>query len=427
MHYISTRNKNKLYSLTEALQKGLAEDGGLFIPEYFPKVNLTDYNMQMSYIDFAERLLQNFFKEDILDKNLREICENAFIFPVKIETIDSNTLMLDLCKGPTLSFKDFGARFLAECLNKISHKNKSTIMVATSGDTGSAVASAFYNKENTRVIVLYPKGKISEKQEKQITCWGQNILSLAVHGTFDDCQRLVKQAFNENWWQDVMNMSSANSINIGRLLPQMIYYAYTSFVFFNKNKTSPGYIIPTGNLGNATAAYWAKEMGFPIREISLATNENRVINDYLESGVFSPRKSVLTLANAMDVGNPSNFERLSQLFHDHSIFDKNVTSISVTNAEIRQTIAYFYNKYKKIICPHTATGFFVRKSKCTESWIVVSTADPCKFDDIIEPIIQENIAIPEQMQTLLMRETMYWDVKAELSDIEKIAKKYFKI
>ncbi|WP_186644024.1 threonine synthase [Fluviispira vulneris] len=427
MHYISTRNKNKLYSLSEALQKGLAEDGGLFIPEYFPKVNLTDYNSQMSYIDFAEKLLQNFFKNDILEKNLREICANAFIFPVKIETIDSNTQMLDLCQGPTLSFKDFGARFLAECLNKISHKNKSTIMVATSGDTGSAVASAFYKKENTQVIVLYPKGKISEKQEKQITCWGKNILSLAVLGTFDDCQRLVKQAFNENWWQNVMNISSANSINIGRLLPQMIYYAYSSFAYFNKNKTSVGFIIPTGNLGNATAAYWAKEMGFPIREISLATNENRVINDYIESGVFSPRKSVLTLANAMDVGNPSNFERLSQLFQDYSIFKKNVSSISVSNVEIKQTIGNFYNNYKRIICPHTATGFFVRKNKSAHSWIVVSTADPCKFDDIIEPIIQEKIPIPEQMQNLLNRESMHWEVKAELSDIEKIAAKYFNI
>ncbi|KAB8033696.1 threonine synthase [Fluviispira multicolorata] len=425
MQYISTRNSNKRYTLTEAIQQGLASDGGLFIPESFPKIDLADYNIEMSYIEFSEMLLKQYFKEDKLNFKLKEICKNAFCFPVPTVKINHNVEMLDLCKGPTLSFKDFGAKFLAECVNHISTNKKSTIMVATSGDTGSAVASAFYKKENTQVIVLFPKGKISKKQEKQITCWGKNILPLAVHGTFDDCQRLVKQAFQENWWQHTMNISSANSINIGRLLPQMTYYAYTSFQYYFKNNKPVGFIVPTGNLGNATAAFWAKEMGFPIREISLSTNANRVISDYLDSGIFSPRTSLTTLANAMDVGNPSNFERLTKLFPEKENFLKNISAISVSDDQIEQTIINIYNKYDKIICPHTATAFFAKEYKSDDSWIVVSTADPCKFDDIIEPIIRKKIPIPQQMQELLNKETKNWEVQADLKDIEEISRQYF--
>ncbi len=342
--------------------------------------------------------------------------------------------MLNLCCGPTLSFKDFGARFLAECIHSLSTQFKTTIMVATSGDTGSAVASAFYEKENIQVILLYPKGKVSKKQEHQLNCWDKNILSLAVDGTFDDCQKLVKDAFNNNFFKNTMRLSSANSINIGRLLPQICYYAYTSVKYVAQYKTAPGFIIPTGNLGNATAAFWAKEMGFPIREIVLSTNENKVLEDYISTGDYKPRKSILTLANAMDVGNPSNFERLASLFPTYELFKKNVSVTSVSNKQIEETIKDVFNQYNTIICPHTATAFYARKqlsnsqnNSVDSPWIVVSTADPCKFDDIIEPIIQKKVPLAPQMEELLIRDVQYKNIAPNLEEVKRCAVDYFKI
>ena len=224
------------------------------------------------------------------------------------------------------SFKDFGAHFLAECLNTLTNCKK-TILVATSGDTGSAVASAFYGKLNYRVIILYPDGQISAKQEHQMTCWDRNIFAFAVNGNFDQCQQLVKSAFCDPIWQSSEGLSSANSINIGRLLPQITYYASSSLKFYRKYGKKPGFIIPSGNLGNATAAFWAKAIGFPIREIVLATNANQVITDYLNSGSYQSRQSITTVANAMDVGDPSNLERLNHLFDSFKRSERKCDSI----------------------------------------------------------------------------------------------------
>lgn len=418
MLFISSRNKNLKYSLSDCIKLGLAKDGGLFIPEYFPKINLNDFNVKMKIPDFAAMVLNGFFENDILQNKLSEICDQAFSFPIPLNRINESTFILDLCKGPTLSFKDFGARFLAECLSKINNKNKVTIMVATSGDTGSAVASAFYKKESINVIILYPKGKVSKKQEQQLACWDSNILSFAVNGTFDDCQKLVKEAFQDEWWQNEMHISSANSINIGRLLPQIVYYAYSSYQFFSLYNKKPNYIIPTGNLGNATAAFWAREMGFPINEISLSTNDNKVICDYLSSGTYIPQKSILTLANAMDVGNPSNFERLSHLFPTYELFKKNIMAISVDNIKISQTIQEVYNKYNYIICPHTATSFYVKNKLNLDPSIVVSTADPCKFDDIIEPIILDKVPISEELKKLINKKLSFINIEPNLTELK---------
>lgn len=420
MHFISTRDDTNRKSLSIAMQCGLADDGGLFVPEYFPKIDLKDFKSDLTYTQFSQRLLHEYFLEDVLDEKLVELCRNAFNFPVPLKQLDDNTFILELYHGPTLSFKDFGTRFLAECLNLISDKYQTTVMVATSGDTGSAVASAFYLKSNINVIILYPKGLISERQQHQITCWNENIIALAVHGTFDQCQQLVKDAFQDSYWQKHKHLSSANSINIGRLLPQIIYYAYSSMQFYHQHHIAPGFIVPTGNLGNATAAYWAKTMGFPIREIVLATNANKVIPDYLNTGQYQPRTSIATLANAMDVGNPSNFERLQHLFNTFDSFKNNVKAVSATDDDIRKTIKSVYEQYQIIICPHTATAFFAKQKLSNQPWIVVATADPSKFDDIIEPIIQTKVPLASQLQELLDKPTHFIEVGNHLEDIQAI-------
>jgi threonine synthase len=425
MKFISTRNKNIQTSLSEAIRSGIPNGGGLYVPECLPKIQLDLFSADKAYSEFAALVLKDFFTEDILSDQLPTLCQEAFNFPVPLKKINDNTFILELFHGPTLSFKDFGARFLAEIFNAFSTAQKITILVATSGDTGSAVASAFY-KKNINVIIFYPAGKISPRQEHQITCFGENILTLAVNGNFDDCQHLVKTAFDDVWFQDHMALSTANSINIGRLLPQITYYAYSSVKFFHQYQTQAGFIIPSGNLGNITAAYWAKVMGFPIREIVMATNANRVISDYLESGEYHPCASIKTLANAMDVGDPSNFERLSDLFKTFEVFKNNVQAFSVSDDEIKSTIRSFYQKNHTILCPHTATACFVREKLSQDPWIVVATADPCKFETVIEPLLDQKIEPSAQLKWMLSRPVYQLNVSNNINEIKKIITPIFK-
>lgn len=419
MKFISTRNSSIQKNLSDGIQCGIAKDGGLFIPEKIPQIKLGEFNSEWSLDYFAEKLLRIYFEGDSLEKHLATICQKVFTFRVPLTEFNSNTFVLELFHGPTSSFKDFGARFLSECMTKLSVDYPVTILVATSGDTGSAVACAFYKKSHTNVIVLYPEGMISKRQEQQITCWDSNIIAFAVDGKFDDCQNLVKSAFKNNWWNERFNLNSANSINIGRLLPQITYYAQSSLKFYERYKKSAGYIIPTGNLGNATAAYFAKLMGFPIREIVLATNANKVLPDYLQTGDYQPRTSIETLANAMDVGNPSNLERLNYLFPAFELFKKNIRAFSVSDKNISDTIIKTYEQKKLIICPHTATAFFVRENLDSEPWIIVATADACKFNTIIEPLIKSQVSISPQLQILLEKPSQTRSVGNSLDDIKE--------
>jgi threonine synthase len=426
MFFYSTRDKNNRKSVSAAILQGLAEDGGLFVPEYFPQINLTKLDPNLSYPEFAALILQEYFQGDELADQLAAICHNAFNFPLSIQQLDNSTAVMELFHGPTLSFKDFGARFLAECLSRLSQERPTTIVVATSGDTGSAVASAFYQKPNVEVVVMFPKGQISERQQQQITCWGDNILSVAVKGTFDDCQKIVKQAFSNNWWTTRSHLSSANSINIARLLPQLTYYAYTSWRHWLNQSTSVGYIIPTGNVGNSTAAFWAKAMGFPIREIVLATNANRVLAEYAVTGNFIPKPSVATIANAMDVGNPSNFERLSHLYPSWDSFKQNVKVFSANDEEIRQIIQEVQTKFAYVMCPHTATGYFARKQVNLNPWIIAATADPCKFETIIEPLLATKLPVATQLQTLLNHPAQLVEVNPQIEEVQQaLAKHHF--
>ena len=414
MKYLSTRDNAKSFTLSEALESGLAPDGGLFIPEKFAPS--AEFYPKQNYGDFAAKVLEPFFEGDMLQPKLSEMCRLAFSFPIPLRYRDDKSAVLELFHGPTAAFKDVGARFLAECFSASSEKR--TVLVATSGDTGGAVANAFLSKKNIEVLILYPKGRISLRQEKQITAWGENIKAFAVNGNFDDCQKIVKEALSDPELRKQKNFISANSISIGRLLPQMIYYAKSSLDYLEKKRIAAGFIIPTGNLGNAVAALYAKKLGFPIANIVLATNANHVIVDYLATGVWAPHKTIATLANAMDVGNPSNIERLRALYPDIEELRKDVSAVSVSDTEISDMIRREFKSSREIFCPHTATALVAEKKSTGKNWIVVSTAHAAKFESIVEPLIGRVLEVPRSLQALLTRPSVFQEIEPDLKDFK---------
>lgn len=426
MKFISTRGDAKAVSISNALQNGLAEDGGLYVPESFPLFDWRIVDSAMSYPDFATKLLAPFFKGDALENQLSTICHDSFSFPLPLVSVDQKTSVLELFHGATLSFKDFGARFLANALSHIETDKKFTIMVATSGDTGSAVAAAFYQKQNINVMVLFPKGKISMRQQKQITCWQDNVCAVEVDGTFDDCQALVKGAFADNWWQNNTYLNTSNSINIGRLLPQTTYYAYIAWQYFLKHGKKANFIVPSGNIGNVCACFWAKKMGLPIGDIVIAQNENNVIGQFLAHKALPDKASIETLANAMDVGKPSNFERLYALFPDFEAFAREVKAFKADDSDIKKMIAKVKNDHDMLICPHTATAFFARESLPEDThYIVVATAHPAKFEEVIEPIVKEKIKVPGHLKKLLEKKQQSIEIDANLNALTASYQAYF--
>ena len=400
--YVSTRSvTGDKSTASEAILKGLAPDGGLFIPESIPSIP-EDFTLSKGAWYAMYQAMKPYFEGDELEGDLEEIAKNAFSFPVPFHHNEGRDT-LELFYGPTAAFKDFGARFLAFSMEKLLEKRNRDlcILVATSGDTGGAVASAFHNRKHLSVKVLFPKGRVAERQQKQLTCWDGNVESYEVDGTFDDCQKMVKDAFMD---PSLSGLSSANSINLGRLLPQMAYYVYASSLYKEIYGREAVFIIPSGNVGNSTGAFWAKAMGAPIKSIVLAVNANRTIPDYLETGEYRPRPSVETLANAMDVGAPSNMERLFAMFPSVEQFRENVASYSVSDDEIRRTIGEEYRESGHIICPHTACGERVRRDHyADEDTVVVATAHPAKFERIVEPIIGGPVAIPKQLFDILQK------------------------
>jgi threonine synthase len=410
MHYISTRDASHQASLSEAIARGIAPDGGLYVPGDFPHFTNRQFDGASELPDVGERLLAPFFAGDALADELGAICREAFNFPaplVNLEKAPSPASVLELFHGPTCAFKDFGARFLAATLERIrrNESRKLTILVATSGDTGGAVAAAFHDKPWVEVAVLYPKGLVSERQAQQLACWGGNVRTFAVRGSFDDCQRMVKEAFLDPSLQQSHQLSSANSINIGRLLPQMVYYARASLELWRELGRRPNFIIPTGNLGNAMACVWARHVGLPIGEIVLATNANQTITDFLRSGEWQPRPSVPTLASAMDVGNPSNMERLRNLHPDFEELQGQLGASSVDDIEIRATLRRDSHELDRIWCPHTATAAKVYRRLLSRGarghWVIVSTAHPAKFNDIVEPQTGREVPVPPALAKLL--------------------------
>lgn len=410
MKFVSTRKKAPKVSASEAILQGLAPDGGLYVPESFPSLANLNINEISSYPELAFEVMAPFFEGDILKPYLAEICVDAFNFPVPLVPLRGEETILELYHGPTAAFKDFGARFLAASMEKLleMQQRKLTILVATSGDTGGAVAAAFANRKGIEVKVLFPKGRVSKRQQQQLTCWGGNIKAYEVDGSFDDCQKMVKDAFMDTKISEEWGLSSANSINLGRLLPQSVYYVWASYAYQQAYAKKPIFIVPSGNVGNSCGAYWALTMGAPIERVALAVNANKTIPEYLEEGIYMPRKSVATLANAMDVGAPSNMERIFNLYPDVEKVRAMVSAWSVDDETIKKTIKEVYEESGYLLCPHTATGERIRRDHFAgEPTIVVSTAHPAKFEEVVEPLLHTTIPVPENLAKLLSMPTSF--------------------
>lgn len=416
MRFVSTRDRAHQASLSEAISRGLAPDGGLYVPERFPAIDPAVLGGGQSVGEVGERLLRPFFEGDVLEPELAGICSRAFDFPIPLKPLRDGTAVLELFHGPTAAFKDVGARFLAECLSRLhaGAEKPLTILVATSGDTGGAVAAAFHGRPGVEVVVLFPKGRVSPRQEKQLTAWGGNVRAFAVRGDFDDCQRITKAALTDGRFRERWKLSSANSINLGRLLPQMVYYAVASIRYRAEHGRDPGFIVPSGNVGNATACLWAQRVGLPIREVVLATNENPTLTEYISGGEWSPRPTVETLATAMDVGNPSNMERIFELCGGAAAARERLRAFLVSDDEIREEIRTGSARWGEVWDPHTATAAAVRRRVEGEDWILVSTAHPAKFEAVVEPLIGGEVQVPEGLARILERPSHAEEIEPDL-------------
>ncbi|MEM6817827.1 MAG: threonine synthase [Pseudomonadota bacterium] len=426
MKFYSTRGHGEHVDLDDALAMGLAPDGGLFVPESLPHHDYRSWTAQ-SPSEVAAIYLAPFFAESKLRDALPAIAAETFNFPLPVEPVsvaEGEATVLELFHGPTAAFKDVGARFLAACLTRLKTTDHDiTILVATSGDTGGAVAAAFHGRPGVRVVVLFPEGRVSQRQQQQLTCWGGNVTAVAVRGSFDDCQRMVKAAFVDPTLAQQYHFSSANSINIGRLLPQSAYYAYTSLQHHRKTGRSLSFVIPTGNLGNGLAAVLARACGMPIGDIRFATNANRTLPDYFASGEYEPRDSIATLASAMDVGAPSNLERLRTVFGERdALTNHGLDVLSVDDELIAERIRSDALRLPFVWCPHSATAMAgwldlddARRS--ASDWCLVATAHPAKFETIVEPLVGHTVAMPPALSDLMDRRSSFETIDANLSSL----------
>lgn len=407
MDYYSTRGNSKPVTFQESLFQGLAPDGGLYLPEEIPNNWKHNYQQHLTYPELAFETLKHFVKGEISGSDFQNIVEKAFSFEIKLVETQPGIFVLELFHGPTLAFKDFGARFMARTMEYFLQKRSQelTILVATSGDTGSAVASGFYGIEGIRVFILYPKGRVSPTQEKQLTTLGGNISALEVAGSFDDCQRLVKSAFLDQHLRKKIQLSSANSINIARLLPQSVYYHWA---YREMGIQSPVvFSVPSGNFGNLTGGLLAKKMGLPVEKFVASTNANDVVPAYLKTGAFSPKPSVHTISNAMDVGNPSNLDRMISLYrNDINKMRSDIEAFWFSDEDTVNTMKHVFEETHYVLDPHTAVGYSGLKKYQTivnkqTAGIILSTAHPAKFSECIEPAIGQPISIPEKLNECL--------------------------
>ena len=428
MDFYSTNDKNLRVSFEEAVRQGLAPDGGLFMPgkiERLPKAFWKEFskrNFKEISFEVAAHFLQGALPTDVLEK----IIEHTLVFDAPLVRIDENIYSLELFHGPTLAFKDFGARFLAATVGHFAKKRQQeiTIIVATSGDTGSAVAHGFFNLPGTKVVVLYPSAKVTESQEKQFTTLGGNVTALEVEGTFDDCQRMVKQSFGDYEIKRKRILTSANSINIARLLPQMFYY-FRAFQQLPQNYNhSVAISVPSGNFGNLTAGLMAKKMGLLVDKFVVATNVNDVVPHYLQTGSFNPRASQSTISNAMDVGNPSNFARMLDLYdHSQLTLAKDVVGYSFTDGETVYAIQDVFGRFGYILDPHGAVGYLGLKkyvdSNHASIGIFLETAHPAKFRESVEKSIGSPIKMPEQFLDFMLKEKQSIKIKNDFHELKR--------
>jgi len=404
MNYTSTRSNKVTYNFSDIIQQGIPDDGGLFVPEEIPVfepsyfTEIRDKDFHTISFDVARKFI---YEDTIPDDALRSIIREAFTFDLPLIELYKDLAVFELFHGPTSAFKDFGARFMAQCLKYIlKDKNKKvTIVTATSGDTGGAVASAFHKVAGVDVFILYPKDRISLFQEKQIAGPGDNIKAIEIDGSFDDCQELVKMCFNDKSFKENNNLTSSNSVNFSRLIPQIIYYFEAYKLALKNGHSNISFIVPSGNFGNLTGGIYAKKMGLPLLKLIAATNANDVFPNYLKSGIYEPNKSKKTISNAMDVGNPSNIERIFYIYRSTwNKITKDIGSNSVNDIATKSVVENIYKKEKYLVDPHTAVGisnYYLETMFHSDTYyITLATAHPYKFASVIEQIIP-NILIPQ--------------------------------
>ena len=430
MFYYSLNGKSPKVNFKDAAISGQAPDGGLYFPETIPMLEKEFFENidQYSNDEIAFKVIAPFVGDSIPEEELKKIVAETINFEIPVVKIDENIFSLELFHGPTLAFKDVGARFMSRCLgyfvreNPESFKKKITVLVATSGDTGGAVANGFYDVDGIEVVILYPSGKVSSVQELQLTTLGKNITALEVEGTFDDCQRLVKQAFTDETLQHELFLTSANSINIARWLSQQFYYFF-AFKQWADKKNPPVISVPSGNFGNICAGLLAYHRGLPVNHFIAACNANDVFPTYLEKGEYVPKESVATISNAMDVGNPSNFVRIVQLFEQKfPSIKKTISSYTISDEETGDTIKEVYGHYQYLLDPHGAVAYASLKKYLETNHglkgMILETAHPVKFYDVVEPVIGEKIPVPGEIETLLNKEKKAVKIAADYRELK---------
>ncbi|MEP1779220.1 threonine synthase [Reichenbachiella sp.] len=426
MKYYSTNKQVPEVSFEKAIFQGLPDDNGLYMPKTIQPLSAEFFENihEMTLHDIAYEVAKKFIEDEIPERDLRGIVEGTLDFDLPLVEVEKGIYALELYHGPTCAFKDVGARFLARCLSYFSRQSdkKATILVATSGDTGSAVASGFLGMKNINVVILYPKGKISKIQEQQLTTLGENITACEVEGTFDDCQKMVKEAFLNLELKKKYNLTSANSINMARLVPQSFYYFWT-YAMLGRDRDVV-ISVPSGNYGNLTAGLLAKRMGLPITQFIASANANDIVPSYLRTGQFEPRKSVETISNAMDVGNPSNFYRMNDLYGSSvENFRSEIKGFTYSDEQTGKTIKKVYGDTGYLLDPHGAVGYLGLKEYLTTSdavGVFLETAHPAKFLDIVEPIIGEKLEIPQRLQDYIERQKVAIEIDADLEQLESI-------
>lgn len=424
----STRRQSPDVDLKEAVLKGLPPDNGLYMPHemfHLPK-DFFRKLPDMSFNEMAKTITHHLVEDYIPEEDISAIIDAAYDFDAPVVKVNDRISVLELFHGPTLAFKDFGARFMGRLMGYFlkGSQHEVNILVATSGDTGSAVAHGFLNVPGIKVTILYPKGKVSDIQEKQFTTLGGNITALEVDGTFDDCQRMVKEAFLDAEINARMTLSSANSINIARLIPQSFYYFWAFKQM--ENKELPLYFsIPSGNFGNLTAGLFAYAMGLPVSRFIAATNANDIVPNYLATGHFEPKPSVSTISNAMDVGNPSNFARIMDIYNDDwEAVKEDISGYAFDDAATARCIKQVFEENGYLMCPHTAVGYlameaYLKETAGAANAIVLGTAHPVKFGDVVEPLIGQKVAIPERLQKMLGTEKLSIPMSSKFADFKE--------
>ena len=424
MKYYSTRKNSEEVSFKDAVIRGLAPDGGLYFPERIDKLPKGLIGSGASIEELGYEVAKRFVDGEIPDSDLQRIVSETVNFPLPIVAVEKDVYSLELWHGPTCAFKDVGGRFLGRCLSHFVQESgyKVTVLVATSGDTGSAVAAGFLGIEGIDVVILYPKGLVSRIQEQQLTTMGQNISTLEVEGSFDDCQAMVKQAFNDSELRAAMKLSSANSINVARFLPQSFYY-FGSYEQL-EDKTKPiVYSCPSGNFGNLTAGMFAKEMGLPIDRFIGATNVNDVVPEYLKTGVYNARPSIPTISNAMDIGDPSNFVRILELHGgDWKKVKEAMVGYAFNDAQTKEGMKDVISRTGYLMEPHGVIGYMAvkeyQKNNDVQA-IVLETAHPAKFGDVVEPVIGQKVEVPERLQEYMRREKVATLIQPDFDELKQ--------